>query len=198
MFSEIESEGANPVPFLSSGTYESPALRAAIEPLLVTFVPQIVTCPSISGVRPAIPSASARWPFPETPAIPTISPAFTTIDALETWLRALFAVKSRTSSRGAPAGLVARIAERSTSLPTIMRASSSRDVSATAVLPTTFPSRITVTRSEISITSPSLCEIKMTLLPSLASVRTESKRVVTSCGVRTLVGSSSSKICAPR
>ncbi len=75
--------------------------------------------------------------------------------------------------------------------PTIMEASCSSLDSAGVVLPTTFPSRITVTRSAISRTSRSLCEMKMIDVPESAFTRSMTrKKSSISCGVRTAVGSS--------
>ena len=60
---------------------------------------------------------------------------------------------------------------RFTSRPTIKRVNSCSDVASIARTATTFPSRITVTRSAISMISLSLCVTNMTERPSSRSPR---------------------------
>ena len=78
----------------------------------------------------------------------------------------------------------------STSRPTISRASSAALVSFVLTRPTTFPSRITVTSSEIASTSASLCVMMTIVFPCSRMPRRIAKNSSTSCGVSTAVGSS--------
>jgi hypothetical protein len=78
----------------------------------------------------------------------------------------------------------------STSRPTISRASSAALVWFVFTRPTTLPSRMTVTASEIDNTSASLCVMMMIVLPSSRILRRMAKNSSTSCGVSTAVGSS--------
>ncbi len=66
--------------------------------------------------------------------------------------------------------------------------------SAVATVATFFPPRSTVTRSETAFTSWSLWEMKITVRPSSAIVRSVAKRASDSCGVSTAVGSSRIRI----
>ena len=67
-----------------------------------------------------------------------------------------------------------------------------------SVLATTRPRRMTVIRSEASITSPSLWVMKITALPAWQRLRMTSNSRSASCGVRTEVGSSRIRSRAPR
>ena len=103
---------------------------------------------------------SARvWPLPSTPAMPTISPARTSNDTSFSAVRAVASDRPRDCARSAttPPGLAGGFSTRSsTSRPTISRASSAAFVSFVFTRPTTLPSRITVTSSEIASTSDEL------------------------------------------
>src|SRR3970282_350934 len=77
---------------------------------------------------------------------------------------------------------------KSTSLPTIMRAMSRMSVSWMALVPTSSPLRITLTRSATSITSSSLWVMKITVLPLWASRLTTVNSSRASCGVSTRGG----------
>src|SRR2546423_1381643 len=85
-----------------------------------------------------------------------------------------------------------------TGRPTIIRARSEGVASFGDVVATTWPRRITVMASAISITSASLWVMKITALPSEISARTTSKSPRISCGVSTAVGSSRISRRAPR
>ena len=63
---------------------------------------------------------------------------------------------------------------------------------------TALPPRSTVTRSATAFTSCSLCEMKITVLPSAAIVRSVPKSASDSWGVSTAVGSSRIRIFASR
>jgi len=85
-----------------------------------------------------------------------------------------------------------------TSRPTIARAMSRGVVSLVRSRATVSPARITVIASETSITSSSLCVIRMIVPPPARSVRSTSHSCVTSGGESTAVGSSRMRIFAPR
>ena len=97
--------------------------------------------------------------------------------------------------RGSSGALSTR---RSTSRPTIRRASDSSVAPSVATVSIRLPRRRTVTRSAISSTSPSLCEMKTIALPSSRSARSTVNRSCVSCAVSTAVGSSRTRICASR
>ena len=95
-----------------------------------------------------------------------------------------------TASTGA-AGFAGGFSTRSsTSRPTIRRASSAAEVSAVLRLPTTLPSRITVTSSEMASTSESLWVTMTTVLPCSRICRRMANSSPTACGLSTAVGSS--------
>ena len=71
------------------------------------------------------------------------------------------------------------------------------DLSGT-VLATTWPRRMTVIRSDTTITSPSLWVMKMTAEPAFVRPSTTSKSLSASGGVSTDVGSSRISRRAPR
>ena len=80
-----------------------------------------------------------------------------------------------------------------------MSAASSRGVApAVSTVAIERPPRSTVTRSATAFTSFSLCEMKITVLPSAAIARSVSKSASASCGVSTAVGSSRIRIRASR
>ena len=106
--------------------------------------------------------------------------------------------RSATSSSGSP-GLAASFSSRkSTSRPTISFARLASVAPSVSTVPTFTPRRSTVTRSAISSTSRSLCEMKMTETPSAVSVRSTLNSSAASCAVSTAVGSSRISTSAPR
>ncbi len=138
-------------------------------------MPATATVPPATGRIPVIASASSRWPFPATPAIPTISPARTsrlmprsaspprspsarTVDEREDSLAEL------SDALGPPGPL---------DLPTDHQRRERlrrRRRPSRPSRPTGRP-RSTVTRSETFATSCNLCEMKMTVRPSSAIAR---------------------------
>ena len=86
----------------------------------------------------------------------------------------------------------------SASSPTMRVASSAADVSARRSVPTRLPSRMTVRASQTAIVSRILWVMKTTLMPSSTIARSDPNSESTSCGVRLVVGSSSTSTLAPR
>ena len=184
----------------SSGMKASPASRTRLGSAPVTSVPSIDTLPAVTGRRPAIASASSRWPLPETPAMPRMRPPRTSTSRSLTAAVPLSpsTVRPRMLSRTPRSGVSAMSGASFTGRPTIMWASPSRSVSAGTVVPTTQPSRSTVIRSARASTSWSLCEMNTRPRPSLAIRRRVMNRSSTSPGVSTAVGSSSTSSRASR
>ena len=91
-----------------------------------------------------------------------------------------------------------RVSGEGSSLPTISSASCLVVVVCGSAVPTVVPRRMTVISSATDSTSPSLCEMKMTVRPSALSSRRLSKSASTSCGTSTAVGSSRMRVRAPR
>ncbi len=162
--------------------------------------------PSCGRRRPPSRRASSRWPLPSTPAMPTISPratsSVTPSTATSPRTPAARAASTRaTTSPAAPAmpRSRARGPDRSgASSPTMARTSSGTERSATGPERTVRPSLSTVTRSATPSTSSSLCATRTTARPSDASSRRSAKRPPVSAGVRTAVGSSSTRIRGSR
>ena len=84
------------------------------------------------------------------------------------------------------------------SSPTMRVASSAADVPARRTVPTRLPSRITVSASQTAMVSRILWVMNTTLMPSSTMARSEPNSESTSCGVRFVVGSSSTRTLAPR
>ncbi len=100
--------------------------------------------------------ASSVRPAPTNPAKPTTSPART---ANPTSSSTPSRRNPRTSSRTGPSVSRAWTKRCDRSRPTIIRTSRSWVASATGNVPTSFPSRSTVTRCAIAKTSSSRCEM---------------------------------------
>ena len=135
---------------------------------------------------------SSFWPLPDTPAMPTISPARTA--------RLMFASgvpngssagsdRSCTTSASAPA-LPSRCCGCGRSPPIIMRASDDDDSWRGSQVPVTLPPRSTVALWHSARISSSLWLMYRMLQPSAASRRSVSNSFSTACGVSTDVGSS--------
>ena len=90
----------------------------------------------------------------------------------------------------------ARIVSRSTARPTISRTMSALRALRVSSVPARRPSRSTVARSVISITSSMSCETKMTLAPRRTRLRTSVNSFCTSAAGRKGVGSSRMRSCA--
>ena len=82
--------------------------------------------------------------------------------------------------------------------PTIISVREAGSVSAVSTQPIYSPFLRTATRSEIAITSLSLCVMMMMDLPSAFMARMTENSFSVSCGVSTAVGSSRMRMSAPR
>ncbi len=112
--------------------------------------------------------------------------------------RSSLTCRSLTSSTASPGSCSVLATDSSTSRPTISRARLRSVAPSVGTVSIFLPRRSTVTWSETSSTSLSLCEMKMIEVPSAASVRSTRKRSCDSCAVSTAVGSSSTSTFAPR
>ena len=147
-----------PLVFRSSVIWASPASLDFFGEKLVISVPPRITHPFSTFLNPVIASINSLWPFPSIPAIPTISPALTSIETPRI-LDISFSPdvhKSLTSRTTSPISAFSFLISRKTSLPIIILAKSEGDVSCLSTVPIKHPCLITVIRSDISITSLSL------------------------------------------
>ena len=153
--------------------------------------------------RPASASTKSFWPLPATPAMPTISPACTaklTPRTASRWASpcGLRTCRSVTCSTTPPILAGGLLTCRITLRPTMAREIWAGEVCAVSNVLTTAPSRSTVARSLISITSFNLWVMKIIVLPLSAKRRSTKNSSRSSCGVSTAVGSSRIKISALR
>ena len=147
-------------------------------------------------------SNNSLWPLPETPAMPTISPARKVMDTsfkratpkLSRQLRCS-ACKSTAPVAGA---MSSALRPRLTRRPTMACARPSTLVCAMGESSTTAPWRITVTASQRAMISLSLCVMSNTVQPLARKPRKVSKSASVSAGVSTAVGSSRMRMRAPR
>ena len=153
-----------------------------------------------TGRSPASASRSSLCPFPETPAIPTISPSLTVNETSRTRVvpRSSRTLRFSTASRSRPGRASPFSTRSSTRRPTISSASSGMVVPAVSRWATIAPSRITDTRSVTSMTSRSLWVMRMIVFPCSFRRRRMRNRWSASCGVSAPVGSSRIRISAPR
>src|SRR3954452_18177181 len=199
-FSAIEKFRTRPRRWRSSAMWEMPAATRSRAPAPVRSRPSTSIVPRSVGRRPVIASTSSLWPLPSTPASATISPARTVRST--PWAagrpRSSRTCRSRSSRIGSPA-VAGTLSTRSrTSRPTMSRASDSSLAPSVATVSTRLPRRSTVTRSAISSTSPSLCEMNTIALPSSRSARRTQNSSCVSCAVSTAVGSSRTRMLASR
>lgn len=151
-----------------------------------------------------IASTSSAWPLPSTPAMPSTSPLWMVNPTSSSRMRSTPSGSTAASRRPATLSIASsvtvdsRVSGEGSSLPTISSASCLAVVCAGSALPTVVPRRMTVISSATESTSPSLCEMKMTVRPWDFSPRRFSKSASTSCGTRTAVGSSRIRMRAPR
>ncbi len=162
--------------------------------------PSIVIRP-VQLRSPVIASASSACPLPATAAIPTISPAWTSSDTSRRAgrPRSLSAETPLTDRTTRPRSTGARSSTSRTGRPTMSPARSARVVpSGSTSDAVTRPARMTVIRSAMARTSPSLWLMKTTLLPAAVIARSVTNSSSASWGARTAVGSSMIRIRAPR
>ena len=198
-FSQTEKSGTSPLLCLSSGMCETPRAILLSVGAPVMSSPFRWTPPPVAFLSPVRASTSSVCPFPSTPEMPRISEACT---SRLTPLRAgspLSSVALRPSTlrtTSSPSeGCFSKV--KTTLLPTIILASSETSVSLTLTVPTTLPRFRTVTLSQMDMTSLSLWEMNMTVLPCTFRDLTALKSSSTSWGVRTAVGSSRMSMSAP-
>ena len=157
---------SNPRLWRSSGICAIPSSFILRALRLVTFLPSNSIRPFKTGFSPAMASTNSVCPLPSIPAIPTISPEDILKDTSSTATPFFPPTTRFRISRPVAFGEASVFSTRSkTSRPTIIRASSFAFVSAVRTFPTDFPSRITVTSSEIAKTSSSLCVMMMIVFP---------------------------------
>ena len=199
-FSARSNSSTSPRRWRSSAMWETPALSVSRGPEFVTSLPATVILPAVGARSPMIASISSDWPLASMPARPTISPARTSID------RSLTAGSPRSSSAetpskvrsGSPSVCSGLSTRRSTSRPTISPASERSVAPSVGTVSIILPRRRTVTRSAMSSTSLSLCEMNTTDVPCSVNRRSTTNRSCASCGVSTAVGSSRTSTFAPR
>ncbi len=199
--SATERFGAVPTPVRSSGTWATRWTIVWRGVRLPTSTPFTVTEPEVQRRRPVRTWASSDWPLPATPATPRISPDRTSreIPRRAGRPRSLCARTSCMRSTTGPGANGVRSIASTTSRPTIRRARPAVVVSAIGMpAAVARPRRITLTRSAIWLTSPSLWLMKTTDAPPATMERRVRNRSAASCGARTAVGSSRMRIRAPR
>ncbi|MFN8549532.1 MAG: hypothetical protein U0527_16555 [Candidatus Eisenbacteria bacterium] len=103
-----------------------------------------------------------------------------------------------TSSTGSPGTRGNHGVSGGASPPMIIETSIDGSSASPLIVPSTRPPRSTVTRSATAITSGSLCVMKRIALPSFRSWRSTPKRLSTSLGASTAVGSSRIRTRASR
>ena len=131
--------------------------------------------------------ATSLRPEPTSPASATISPART---CSEMSMNTPSRVRRSTRSTSSPGWLRSPAVRCGMSRPTMARTRSSAVRPASSRASTVLPSRITVTRWQISKTSSSRCEMNSTAAPAARSVRTTSNSRATSAADSAAVGSS--------
>ena len=202
--SKLSESGAalsKPSLMRSSGTEQTPSFCMIRGVARSTATLSTAMCPWLGGAKPAISSASARWPLPDTPATPTISPPCSvrlTSDKRAGRPRspATPMLESCSSTRSTVArGLVGG----SSSWPHMSSASwrSFREPSLSRVA-TIRPRRMIASRWVMVSTSRSLWLMNIMPTPSATRARSASKSRSLCCGVSTEVGSSRIRMRAPR
>ena len=140
---------------------------------------RIRTWPSLIGRWPDSASTSSLWPLPETPAMPTISPAFTLMSKPLTASRpsSFSAKRPATSSITPSCGARARGADGGTTASPIIIAAISRvETAPTLPPPTRAPRLSTVKSSQNASTSRNLWLIIATVIsPRCAMLAQEAR-----------------------
>jgi len=187
-FAATDMRRNSPWRLRSSGTKPMPLRIASCGRWMRRGWPFSRIVPVVAGRAPKITSASSVRPAPTSPATPRISPLCSVKLTSRTRSPRLSPRTSRiTSSVG---GVLRRSKIWPTSRPTIMRMMSLVLSSLTGRVPTSRPSRSTVTRSAMCSTSSSRCEMKTMATPWARSARIWPNRVSTSRSVNEEVGSS--------
>ena len=176
--SKAGKDGTSPMRSRSSGTCSRPELRAAGAGLCSSgreiARPSSRIVPSTGWRMPASASSSSLWPLPATPAMPTISPAWTVKDTFATRSTPRWSTTERfsTSSSGAPGrrARTSRPAAGRAGRPSARRVPAARFARCPRVA-TISPRRMTETRSVTAMISRSLWVIRMTVLPCSLSGR---------------------------
>lgn len=203
-FSQSGASSSSPCRWRSSGMTAMPSSRRLRVGVREMSTPSRVSTPVSRWRMPMMASTSSDWPLPSTPAMPRTSPLWMVkvmpSSTARTTPSGSVAVSRRSStvSIGVSVTVDSRVSGDGSSLPTISSASCLGVVFAGSAVPTVVPRRMTVISSATDSTSPSLCEMKMTVRPSALSSRRLSKSASTSCGTRTAVGSSRIRVRAPR
>lgn len=168
------------------------------------FRPSRVSTPEFRARMPMTASTSSACPLPSTPAMPRTSPLWMVKPMSSSTVRSTPSESVSNSRRpstvsiGSVVTVDSRVSGEGSSLPTISSASCLAVVVRGSASPTVVPRLMTVISSATDSTSPSLCEMKMTVRPSDFRPRRFSKSASTSCGTRTAVGSSRIRMRAPR
>ena len=160
---------ATPLAMRSAGMWLTPELIMSSGDLLVLSSLKIRTFPPLTLRKPVRISTSCFWPLPATPAMPNISPECTLKDIPLSAGSPLssFALTSDNSNATSPRLRSFFSSRKSTSRPTIRRASSWGLVLAVCFTVTRRPLFSTRTQSENAMTSSILWVIKMADLLSL-------------------------------
>ena len=189
-----------PVRWRSSGMRATPRARAARgdQPGPTGRLAEDGRSPAVGARVPAMRSASAAWPLPETPARPVMRPP------REGRGRRRAGPGRRRSrrrgARGAPGPRARRGISGGGDLGADHQAGElvAVGVARSRRSPTRRPWRRTRTRSETAITSRSLWLMKTMERPSATARRRVRKSASVSCGVSTAVGSSRIRMRASR
>ena len=170
----------SPIPSLSSGTKAMPIpvsrIFFGVLPTSSTSLPSLPmkrTLPALTGYRPVMASRSSFCPEPEMPATPSISPVYAVNDTESSRLipSSSTHVRPSTMSFACGSGYLGLSILSVTAWPTIMSVSACGFVSAVSTVPMKRPFLNTVTLSETSMTSWSLCVMMMIALPSSFMLR---------------------------
>ncbi len=174
-FSSTRMSSSSPRCCLSAGTCPTLASRKARGAAPASCRPSTSTLPASGRRRPVSTSTSSAWPLPSTPAIARISPASSSkpTSASAGRPRSFEALRPETFTSGAPAfSLGGTRIISATSRPTISAESCAALVWLASTVATSRPRRITPMRWATPSTSRSLWEMKTTVLPASARLRT--------------------------
>ncbi len=161
--------------------------------------PFIFIVPFSALARHITASTSSSWPFPSTPAMPSISPLCTFNESPFTASRPRLSLTERLSISKTVfpgcAGVLSTISL--TECPTIFSASVSSSTFWGLTVSINLPLRIMVHTSEDCCISLSLCVMRIIVLPFFTRLCMIPIKSSISCGVSTAVGSSRIRISTP-